>query len=215
MKAFWQSLPPGTRLLASLHALGFVALALLRALTGLDLGTALALDASALSGFQVWRLVTYCLVSGDPLNAFFGSLFILFLGPGVERAWSPARMIIHYLACGVASGVILAWILRHGPGGILTNAGALLGLLVPWFLLNRFQRFHLFFGSAEVSAATGALIAAACIVAPFALSCGWQLTPGIAAAAPASWLILLVQTTLHDRRTRTAAQRPRMGRLEL
>ncbi len=215
MKTFWQALPPGTRFLASLHALGFLAIVLLRAIAGVDLATWLALDGSALRGFQVWRLLTYCLVGGDPLNAFFGTLFILFVGPGVERAWTSARMMGHYAGCGIASGIVLAWILGDSPVGIVTNSGAILGLLVPWFLINRFQRFQLFMGGAEISAAAGAILWAACIIAPFGLSCGWRLTPGIAIAAPVGWALIRIRDLLADRRIRAASSAPRGSRLEL
>lgn len=215
MKAFWYSLPPGTKFLATLYLLGFLAIFLLRSATGIDLSTAIAVDGSALSGFQVWRLFTYCLVAGSPLDAVFGTLFILFLGPGVERYWSPTRFLTHFLASGVASGIVFAWILRNSPAGILTNAGALLGVLVPWFVLNRFQRWYLSLTSTDLpcSAATG--IYAVCIVAPFALTCGWRLTPAVLASVPVSWLILRSQDMLSTRRTHAATGPSRASRIEL
>ncbi|MGE3311327.1 MAG: rhomboid family intramembrane serine protease [Limisphaerales bacterium] len=215
MKNYWQALPPGTRFLATLHALGFLGILLLRVAAGVDLTGWIALDGSALNGFQVWRLLTYHLVGGDPLNAFFGTLFILFVGPGVERAWTPTRMIGHYIACGIASGVVLAWILRNYQVGILTNSGAILGLVVPWFLINRFQRFQLFANGPDISAAAGAMLWAACVVAPFGLSCGWRLTPGIIAGAPVGWALIRVHDLLADRRVRAAGSAPRGSRLEL
>ncbi len=214
MTHFWRSIPNGTRALALISVLGFLAIFILRAATGFDLRNTIALDGSAVAGLQLWRLLTYALIPGDPLGAFFGTLFLVFLGPGVERRWSPAFFLSYFLTCAVVSGLVMLWILGNAAPALLTNSGALLGLVVAWYQINRFQRF-LLFGGPEVSAATAAIITALCIIIPVALGCGWILTPGIVSGAPVGWLFLRLHSLLSERRIQRRADRPRTSRLEL
>lgn len=214
MSNFWRSIPNGTRALVLISVLGFLVSLVARLTTGIDLRDAISLNGSTVAGFQLWRLVTYALIPGDPLGAFFGTLFLIFLGPGIEQRWSPTFFIVYFLTCAAASGLVLLWILGSSPVGLLTNSGALLGLLVAWFQIQRFQRF-LLFGGPEVSAATAAIVTALFIVLPVAFGCGWIFTPGIVVGAAAGWLFLRLRTSLGDRHVQRENHRTRASRLEL
>lgn len=215
MKNFWNSIPTGTRALALISLLGFLTISLGGRMTGVDLTTWISLDRSAILGLQVWRLVTYALIPGDLISVFFGTLFLVLIAPAVERAWSPGFFIAFFLTCAAASGLVFLLVLGDAPFGLLTNSGALMGLLVAWHQINRFQRF-LLFGGPEVSAAVAALVTASFIVVPVALGCGWILTPGIVAGAPAGWLFLRLHASFSNRRVQNSSgNQSRVSRIEL
>ncbi len=211
---YWRSIPKGTRVLTLLSFFGFLVLLIVRLVARVDLSESISLNESTLAGFQLWRLFTYALVPGDAVGVFFGTLFLILIGPGAERSWSPSFFITYFLVCAAASGVVFRLILGNAPLGLLTNAGALMGLIVAWFQANRFQRF-LLFGGPEVSAAVAACVTASFMIVPAALSCGWILTPGIAAGAPAGWLFLRLHARWSDRRQPPTGQRSRVSRIEL
>ncbi len=215
MKNFWNSIPTGTRVLALISVLGFLVVAVGGRMTGIDLTAWISLDRSAVSSLQVWRLVTYALIPGDLISVFFGTLFLILIAPAVERTWSSGFFITFFLTCAAVSGLVFLMVLGDSPFGLLTNSGALMGLLVAWWQINRFQRF-LLFGGPEVSAAVAALVTASFIVVPVALGCGWRLTPGIVAGAPAGWLFLRLHASLSNRRVQhNSGNRSRVSRIEL
>jgi membrane associated rhomboid family serine protease len=214
MHNFWRAIPNGTRALVLTSVLGFLAVVAGGRLTGIDLAGWISLDRSAVASLQVWRLATYALIPGDLISAFFGTLFLVLIAPGVERVWSPGFFLGYFLACAAVSGLVLLWILGDSPAGLLTNSGAVLGLLVAWVQVNRHQRF-LLFGGPEVSATAAAILTALFIVVPVALGCGWRLTPGVVAGAPAGWLFLRLRALLASRRVpRGSGTRSRVSRIE-
>ena len=212
LSQFWRSLPRGTRLLLTLWIGGSLLAVLVKAATSLNLLSGLALDRSALAGFQAWRLITFALVGDDLLNAGLGAFFVAFLGAAVERVWNPAFFLAYYTGCAIASGLAIL-ILAPGALPIFTPAGALLGLLVGWHAHNRSQRFQLF-GGPEVSATASTLLTALCILIPAFMS-GWRLALALLGGAATGWAVLAFHHALGGRRAARASQRPRMRRLEL
>jgi len=209
---FWRSLTRGTRVLLVLWVGGSLAGFLARATIALSPFPALALDSSAVTGFQPWRLITYALVTNDPLNAILGALFLVFLGGAVERVWNLGFFLGYYLGCTIASGLAI-YFLASAAMPTFTHAGALLGLLVAWHALNRSQRFQLF-GGPEISATASAAITALCILLP-ALAVGWRFVLALVCGASAGWIGLRIHGALGGQRANRAADRPRMRRLEL
>lgn len=214
MVRFWQSLPPVTRFLATLSAMGFLVTRVL-SLAGLPVLHWLFLDASAIQSFQLWRLITYALIPGDPISAFFQTLFLIFLVPDVERAWTHSFFAFFFSICAAASGLVFLWILGNSGVGVLTNSGAMLGIVLAWNQINQFQRFRLSVAGTEVSCTIAAMIWALCILVPVAFGCGWIFTPAVATGAPAAWLVLRLHTAFSNRRSARAANRPRLNHIEL
>jgi membrane associated rhomboid family serine protease len=209
---FWRSLPRGTRLLLSIWIGGSLLGLVLRAVTPLNVLSWLVLDRSAFAGLQLWRTITYALVTQDLFNALFGALFLAFLGPALERFWTPGFFVAYYAACAFTSALGLL-LLAPSALPILTNAGALLGVLVAWHARHRSQRFQLF-GGPEVPAAAATGITALCILLPAAMA-GWKTALALAFGAVGGAIVLTLDNARSGRRARQAAQRPRMGRLEL
>ncbi len=96
--------------------------------------------------FQLWRLISYQFLHGDPIHILFNMIGLFFLGPRLERHWGRNKFLTFYLGCGVAGGItyiILAQmgIVRMGP--MLGASGAILGMLAACAIL--FPQFVVFF----------------------------------------------------------------------
>lgn len=88
--------------------------------------------------FQVWRLVTYQFLHGNPFHIFVNMLGLFFLGPTLEHHWGGKRFIIFYLACGVAGGLFYLLLVAFkviGVGYMVGASGAILGMLAACAIL--------------------------------------------------------------------------------
>lgn len=96
----------------------------------------LVLSPAAVWEGEVWRLVTWPFVEGDPLGLLFAALTLYGFGRDLAWAWGTRRLLLTWLGFGAASGlaVVLLSLLLPLPGA----AGpwpVLLALLVAWGLL--------------------------------------------------------------------------------
>ena len=64
----------------------------------------LALDPNrVLSRFELWRLVTWLFVHGDPLHLIFNMLMLFMFGCEIERHWGTNRLARYYFFCGLGA----------------------------------------------------------------------------------------------------------------
>jgi len=101
---------------------------------------AAALMPVAIRRGQVWRLVTWPLVQGDPGTLLFGGFMLWWLGQQLSYAWSERRFAARVLLTTVAAGLLttllaLVWsrasLVAHVGMWPLVN-----GLIVSWGMLR-------------------------------------------------------------------------------
>ncbi|MFA5864262.1 MAG: rhomboid family intramembrane serine protease [Phycisphaerae bacterium] len=81
--------------------------------------------------FELWRLVSYQFLHGNPGHIFWNMLGLYFFGPPLERYWGPAKFIFFYLFCGVVGGLtyLVMSSLTPMPGILIGASGSILGLV--------------------------------------------------------------------------------------
>ncbi|NLX07040.1 MAG: rhomboid family intramembrane serine protease [Phycisphaerae bacterium] len=118
-----------------------VGLLILTALTGGN--RSWIYDAFALRDFtgvrllELWRLVTYQFLHGDPWHLFVNMIGLYFFGTQLERLWGSRQFVIFYLVCGVAGGIafLILGPLIAGEDMLVGASGAILGLLAACAIL--------------------------------------------------------------------------------
>ena len=87
---------------------------------------------------QLWRLITYQFLHGDPWHLFVNMLALFFFGPMLERSWGGRKFLVFYLLCGMTGGllypllVLVGW-LNIGP--LVGASGSILGMLAAGAIL--------------------------------------------------------------------------------
>jgi len=89
------SLPRATRWMLVTFVLLSVADAIVsRWLGGPQIGTLLALVPVRVLGGELWRLLTYPFLAGDPLALVFGVVLLVFFAGALERRWGRRRFLV-------------------------------------------------------------------------------------------------------------------------
>jgi membrane associated rhomboid family serine protease len=102
---------------------------------------------SPLLTIQLWRLITYQFLHGGFGHIFFNMLWLLFLGPQLERQWGSRKFLIFYLFCGAAGGlfyIILVYAGVLAAGSLIGASGAILGVLTACAILLPHTRVIIF-----------------------------------------------------------------------
>lgn len=94
---------------------------------GFSLAGLLALQGPLVLAGQVWRLITWPLVEGEPLALFFACLLLLWFGRDLAYAWGPQRVLAFYFGCAAASALLTVLI-----GEWLWAEVARRAYLTPW-----------------------------------------------------------------------------------
>jgi membrane associated rhomboid family serine protease len=93
---------------------GYVLLSLVARLGGL--AGALALAPAAVLEGEAWRLLTWSLVDGQPINVIFGGLMLYWFGRDLCAAWGERRFLVTWLALSGASGLLSVVLAALAPG---------------------------------------------------------------------------------------------------
>jgi membrane associated rhomboid family serine protease len=101
-------------------------------------GSLLVLFGPAVLEGQVWRLVTWTLLEGNPLSLLFAGLTLYWFGRDLAWAWGPRRLLTTWLVLGAAVGALMCGLSQLQAGAADLYAGpwpVLSGLVVAWGLL--------------------------------------------------------------------------------
>jgi membrane associated rhomboid family serine protease len=131
----WRRIPPVTRALLVLVAAGY-----LLTLTWPPGAAWLALVPGAVLGGQVWRLLTYAVVSASIGSVLFSLLLVWSLGGEIEPRWGSRRLALFLVSATLFAGAFGVF-----AGGGVGLAPTLLALIFAWMLEGPSQRL-LFFG---------------------------------------------------------------------
>ena len=106
---------------------------LLQLFWGETLARWLALLPPLVVRLQVWRLVTYLFLHGDPLHILFNMLFLFMFGCEMERVWGSRSFLRFYLACGIGAGLFtLLPIPAFYNAAHIGASGAIYGVLMAY-----------------------------------------------------------------------------------
>ncbi len=126
---------------------GMVLASLLGRLGGLAAWT--VLRAEPVFEGEVWRLLTWTFLDGDPLSLLFAALTLYWFGRDLAAAWGARRFVATWVGFGAASGiatVLLSLALPSLAREVWTGPWAVLsGLLVAWGLLFPERQMLLYF----------------------------------------------------------------------
>jgi len=104
--------------------------------------TTLALQPDAVFPFQIWRLVTYMFLHGDPIHLLFNMLALWMFGTELERIWGQRYFLRYYFITGIGAAALtvlfsflplsVAEQLRYT--NVIGASGAVYGLLLAYAL---------------------------------------------------------------------------------
>ena len=149
----WRRIPPVTRALLALVAAGY-----LLTLAWPAAGAALALVPGAVLAGEVWRLLTYAVVTASIGSVLFSLLLVWSLGSEIEPRWGSRRLALFLVLATLAAGALGIFV-----GGGAGLAPTLLALIVAWMLEGPSQRL-LFFGVFPMTRLGFAALAAVLVV---------------------------------------------------
>lgn len=113
-----------------------------RALQLTFLPATLSLHPASVLPLELWRLVTYMFLHGDPLHLLFNMLALWMFGTELERIWGTRFFLRYYFATGVGAG-LLTVLFSYMPfavaqqlyyADVIGASGAIYGLLLAYAL---------------------------------------------------------------------------------
>lgn len=129
----WRRIPPVTRAILVATAAGYLATLFL------DASILVLAPAEVFSG-QVWRLVTYPLVTVRILTVLFDLLLLWSFGSEMEPRWGSRRFTVFLLSATVLAGLVGVLAARLFPGSFFGSGSGfsptLTALIVAWTLVG-------------------------------------------------------------------------------
>ena len=208
------SLPIGPRLLLLVFALGFP-LALLGHYTHTcELYDWLGLSPVLVWKGQLWRMVSYGLLAGGPVDWAVSLFWLATLLAVLGRNWSGLEFWTFCLL-GIFAGA-LPIVLTHPGMGIPLAGGAamIFALLVAWDWFYHNERLILL-GLGEISVRQAAILIAVINSIILFFCSGWFLMLAMWCGGAAGWLYLFVRWKLVMGKTGQQVRSERVARLEL
>jgi membrane associated rhomboid family serine protease len=124
------------------------------------------LSKQGLTRGMIWQIVTYPLVSPEPMQLVFNGLAVLFLGSMIERQWRTLSFVMLWVVVAITCG--LSWILLNillGADNTAVGAnGCVYGMLGTFGVLFRGRRFFMFFATMETKYLIWILLAVAVLM---------------------------------------------------
>lgn len=142
-----------THVLLMSNAAVFVAMFWIDALFNTRIGYAVldlfAMQADAVTHWQIWRLLTATYLHASWSHILFNMLFLYFLGRSVEESLGSRRFFVLYTVSGVAGYALLliaSWVGLFNPLSIALGAsGCVLGVLGALMVLAPDTQINLYF----------------------------------------------------------------------
>lgn len=126
-------LPKPTRIVKYLLILNFAVFVITAAGRGgvFNIYAYFQLQNGSIVTLQLWRLISYQFLHGNPSHIFWNMLGLYFFGPPIEQYWGARRFTVFYLSCGVVGGLmfLLLGSLQPMPHSLVGASGSVLGLL--------------------------------------------------------------------------------------
>ena len=139
-------------------------------------------DASAVSQFLPWQLLTYGFMHGSFAHLLFNMLALLMFGAPLAHTWGERRFLTFFLVCVLGAAVcqlaVGAWTMSEGGDAYPTvgASGGVFGLLLAYGMLFPHQRVMLLIPPIPMKARTLVIVyGLAELMLGFT---GWQ--PGVA-----------------------------------
>ncbi len=83
-----------------------------------------------------WTLLSYMFLHGDILHLAGNMLFLWVFGDNVEDALGHVRFLVFYLLCGVAGGLMHAWMAPTSGVPLIGASGAIAGVVAAYLILH-------------------------------------------------------------------------------
>jgi membrane associated rhomboid family serine protease len=83
-----------------------------------------------------YTLLTYMFLHGDIFHLLSNMLFLWVFGDNVEDAMGHFKYLMFYIACGVAAGLLHAWMLPASKLPLIGASGAVAGVIPAYLLLH-------------------------------------------------------------------------------
>jgi membrane associated rhomboid family serine protease len=208
------SLPIGPRLLLLIFALGFP-LALLGHYTHtFELYSGLGLSPALVWKGQLWRMLSYGLLAGGPVDWAVSLFWLATLVTLLGRNWS-ALEFWGFCLFGIFAGAFPVVLLMPKMGIPLAGGAAMIfALLVAWDWFYHNERLILL-GLGEISVRQAAILIAVINSIILFFCNGWFLMLAMWCGGAAGWFYLFVRWKLVMGKTGQQVRSERMARLEL
>jgi len=90
----------------------------------------------ALAVPEAYTLITYMFLHGDIVHLASNMLFLWVFGDNIEDALGHVRFIVFYLICGLAAGLLHAWMLPTSKLPLIGASGAVAGVIGAYLMLH-------------------------------------------------------------------------------
>ncbi len=210
------SLPKGMLLFLGIYALSFPAIYIEHKLTGRSTALEwLGLTPSLVWQGQIWRVLTFELISASVLGWAINLFWLVTLISLLRNDWNSRRLWIFCLISAVGGALPLLFIFRQADIPI-TGAGAVVcALLIAWERFYRRERI-IMLGLGEVSVRQAAIFIILLNAVIIFFSCGgWQFTLSMLCGGAVGWLWLAIGQRRVMSRGSQVVESNRGARLEL
>ncbi len=95
--------------------------------------------------FTLYTLITYQFMHGGWGHLIGNLVFLFLLGFTIEKAMGPARYLLAYLLCGIASGAVFTLFSLGSYGPLVGASGSIAGLMGMYVAIYGRQRIRFFY----------------------------------------------------------------------
>lgn len=99
-------IPTITKNLLIINVLAFMAMLVLRQVSGIDLNDVLGLHFFMASNFHVYQLVTYLFMHGGWEHIILNMFMLWMFGAVIEQVLGQKRFLFYYIFCGIGAGIL-------------------------------------------------------------------------------------------------------------
>ncbi len=210
------ALPKGMLIFFSIYAISFPLLYIEAKLTGQSRVLQwLGLNPSLVWKGELWRLLTFDLISSSVLGWAINLFWLATLINLLRNDWTSVRLWIFCLLSGIGGALPLLFIFRQADFPIVGAGAIVCALLLAWdHFYHRERIIMLGLGEVSVRQAVLFIIALNAVITYFGCG-GWQFTLSMFCGGLTGWLILLIGQKHVMSRGSQIVESQRVARLEL